>query len=197
MNKGLTKFALLSLVCSMMPATFTSCKDYDDDIDNLQGQIDAIKVSVDKLEEMVKAGQIITKVESTANGVKFTMSDNQTYEITNGKDGAPGTAWTIGEDGMWYKDGVKTDYKAIGVDGVPVPRVLPVLLVLRVLPAPLVLRVLRVTKASKANRVRMARMANTTFPMPRQVTSTSIRMARRSRIQASAGETMALLPLTA
>ncbi len=122
MNKGLTKFALLSLVCSMMPATFTSCKDYDDDIDNLQGQIDAIKVSVDKLEEMVKAGQIITKVESTANGVKFTMSDNQTYEITNGKDGAPGTAWTIGEDGMWYKDGVKTDYKAIGVDGAVGPQ---------------------------------------------------------------------------
>ena len=56
MNKGLTKFALLSPVCSMMPATFTSCKDYDDDIDNLQVAIDAIKVSVDKLEEMVKAG---------------------------------------------------------------------------------------------------------------------------------------------
>ena len=50
------------------------------------------------------------------------MSDNQTYEITNGKDGAPGTAWTIGEDGMWYKDGVKTDYKAIGVDGAVYPQ---------------------------------------------------------------------------
>lgn len=119
MNKGLTKFALLSLVCSMMPAAFTSCKDYDDDIDHLQGQIDAIKVDVDKLKEMVSAGKIITNVASSADGVVFTMSDGQTYTISNGK---PGTAWTIGEDGMWYKDGVKTDYKAIGVDGAVGPQ---------------------------------------------------------------------------
>lgn len=119
MNKGLTKFALLSLVCSMMPTAFTSCKDYDDDIDHLQGQIDAIKVDVDKLKEMVSAGKIITNVASSADGVVFTMSDGQTYTITNGK---PGTAWTIGDDGMWYKDGVKTDYKAIGVDGAVGPQ---------------------------------------------------------------------------
>lgn len=119
MNKGLTKFALLSLVCSMMPTAFTSCKDYDDDINHLQGQIDAIKVDVDKLKEMVSAGKIITNVASSADGVVFTMSDGQTYTITNGK---PGTAWTIGDDGMWYKDGVKTDYKAIGVDGAVGPQ---------------------------------------------------------------------------
>lgn len=42
---------------------------------------------------------------------------------TNGKDGKDGKngtnadVWTIGTDGFWYKNGVKTEYKAIGEDG--------------------------------------------------------------------------------
>lgn len=41
----------------------------------------------------------------------------------NGKDGVDGAdgmdadVWTIGPDGYWYKNGVKTDYRAIGYDG--------------------------------------------------------------------------------
>lgn len=38
MNKGLLKIALLSMVCASMPAAITSCKDYDDDIDNLDNK---------------------------------------------------------------------------------------------------------------------------------------------------------------
>jgi len=119
MNKGLKRLALLSLVCSMIPVSFTSCEDYDDDINNLQEKIDAIKIDVDRLKGMVDAGKTISTVTSSADGVVFTMSDGQTYSITNGK---PGTSWTIDDEGYWAKDGVSTEYKAIGVDGAVGPQ---------------------------------------------------------------------------
>lgn len=117
MNKGILKIALLSLVCASMPASFTSCKDYDDDINKLQGQIDAVKATVDQLQAKIDAGAVITSVTATGNGIVVTLSDGKSYTITNGVDGAAGTTWTIGDDGYWYKDGVKTDYRAIGIDG--------------------------------------------------------------------------------
>ena len=49
-----------------------------------------------------------------------TLSDGKKFTIANGKDGeagTPGTAWTIGADGYWYKDGAKTDYYALGTKG--------------------------------------------------------------------------------
>lgn len=60
------------------------------------------------------------------------MSNGDSYTITNGKDGAkgadgaagaPGTPgkdadiWKIGDDGYWYKNETKTDWKAVGTDG--------------------------------------------------------------------------------
>lgn len=68
---------------------------------------------------------MITNVESISNGVKLTLSNNQSYKLTNGKDGKDGTngtAWTIekGEDGnyYWAKNGEITSYRAVGKDGV-------------------------------------------------------------------------------
>ena len=101
-------------------STFTSCKDYDDDISNLQQQIDANKSAIKELSDLIKAGSVITSVDPATNGVKVTLSNGKTFDITNGKDGndgAPGTAWTIGDDGFWYKDGQKTTYKALGEKG--------------------------------------------------------------------------------
>ena len=62
MNKGILKIALISLVCAAMPASFTSCKNYDDDINNLQGQLDAVKVSVIQLQSKIDAGAVISSV---------------------------------------------------------------------------------------------------------------------------------------
>lgn len=125
MNKHFLNFTLAALVCSAMSASFTSCKDYDGDIDNLQNQIDKMNVSLGQLQELINSGMVIKSVTSTADGISFTMSDNKTYTVTNGKDGANGkngTAWTIGDDGYWYKDGQKTNYKAIGEDGAVGPQ---------------------------------------------------------------------------
>ena len=102
---------------ALSTVTYVGCKDYDDDIDNLQQQIDAVKVSLDELQAKVNGGAVITNVTKGENGITVTLSDGKSYELTNGKDGAAGkdaAVWTIGEnDGYWYKDGVKTQYKAV------------------------------------------------------------------------------------
>ncbi len=122
MNKGFLKLALLSLACASVPVAMTSCQDYDDDISNLQNQIDALRVDVDKFAGLIESGKVITGVNATEDGVVFTLSDGNSYSISNGKDGQPGTAWTIGEDGYWYENGEKTDYRAIGEAGAVGPQ---------------------------------------------------------------------------
>ena len=111
---------------ALSTVTYVGCKDYDDDIDNLQTQIDAVKVSLEELQTKVNSGSVITNVVKEENGITVTLSDGKSYVLTNGKDGADGKngadadVWTIGEkDGYWYKNGVKTEYKAVGVDGAP------------------------------------------------------------------------------
>ena len=93
---------------------------FSDDIANLQEQVDAVKVSLQELQSLVDAGAVITSVETITDGnggIKITLSDGKTYNVLNGANGADGAdavVWTIGEDGYWYKDGMKTDYQAIG-----------------------------------------------------------------------------------
>lgn len=60
------------------------------------------------------------------------MSNGKDYTITNGKDGAKGEAgaagapgtpgkdadvWKIGDDGYWYKNDTKQEWKAVGTNG--------------------------------------------------------------------------------
>lgn len=96
--------------------TFTSCKDYDDDITNLQDQITANADAIKALQDKINSGKWITELTSIEGGFKVTFSDGQSFEIVNGADGAKGEAGTqitIGEDGYWYFDGVKSEYKAV------------------------------------------------------------------------------------
>ena len=114
-------------------STFTSCKDYDDDISSLQSQIDKLNEMVSKIQGQIDKGAILTGVSPVENGVKLTLSNGDSYTITNGKDGAkgadgaagtPGTPgkdadiWKIGDDGYWYKNDAKTEWKAVGTDGI-------------------------------------------------------------------------------
>lgn len=94
-----------------------SCKDYDDDIQNLQQQIDANSKAIKAIEDLIKNGSVITNVAEADNGVIVTLSDGKKFTIANGEDGTPGTAWTIGTDGYWYKDGKKTEFYALGTKG--------------------------------------------------------------------------------
>ena len=120
MRKKYLSALLFGALLFASAGAFTSCKDYDDDIANLQEQVDAVKVSLQELQNLVDAGAVITSVETITDGnggIKITLSDGKTYNVLNGANGADGAdavVWTIGEDGYWYKDGVKTDYQAIG-----------------------------------------------------------------------------------
>lgn len=127
MNKKYLNVILFSALIMGTAGTFTSCKDYDDDISNLQTQIDANKVTLDELKSKIDGGFVITKCEKNDEGVLITFSNGQTCQLYNGAKGENGGAgkdaavWTIGTDGYWYKDGKVTEYKAIGSDGVGTP----------------------------------------------------------------------------
>lgn len=117
MRKKFLSTLLMGALVTASMSTFTSCKDYDDDINNLQTQIDGLRKSLDEIKKLIESGSVITSVAPINNGVKVTMSNGKTFEITNGKDGANGTVWTINEQGYWVKDGQVTEYKALGKDG--------------------------------------------------------------------------------
>lgn len=102
----------------------SSCKDYDDDISNLQKQIDvnseaiaANSKAIDQINSLITDGSFIQSVVKNGSGVIITLSNGKSYEITNGENGKDAVVWTIGEDGYWYQDGSKTGYYALGKDG--------------------------------------------------------------------------------
>ncbi|OUP32426.1 PL29 family lyase N-terminal domain-containing protein [Bacteroides sp. An19] len=122
MRKKYLSALLFGALLFASAGTFTSCKDYDDDISNLQSQVDGIKADLEDLQAQISAGKWITNVTSIEGGFTVTFSDGQSFNIVNGKDGADGadgaagadgTKITIGEDGYWYFDGIKSEYKAV------------------------------------------------------------------------------------
>ena len=107
MNKKFLSAILFGALMVSSTGTFVSCKDYDDDIDRIDNTLNDLKSQIAALESKINEGKWITSVTSSADGVVITMSDGQTYNITNGKDGeagAAGTEWTISEDGFWVCD---------------------------------------------------------------------------------------------
>ena len=116
MRKKYLSALLFGALLFASAGTFTSCKDYDDDINNLQSQITANADAIKALQSKVDAGKWVTEVSAITNGFKVTFSDGQSFEVVNGADGAAGadgTQITIGEDGYWYFDGEKSEYKAV------------------------------------------------------------------------------------
>lgn len=122
MNKKHLKIALLSMMCTSMALSYTSCKDYDDDINNLQTQINANKDAIASINTQIANGAILSSVTRTADGKGIIVTvkkgdKTEEYTITNGENGTDADIWTIGTDGYWYKNNQKTDYRAIGQDG--------------------------------------------------------------------------------
>src|SRR5690554_3555807 len=112
------KFFVFALVGAL--AILPSCKDYDDDISNLESQLSSLKGTVDQIDAAVKDGSVISNVASTAGGITITLSNGQSYPITNGANGAngaDGSVVTIGENGNWFIDGVDTELPARGPQG--------------------------------------------------------------------------------
>ena len=100
----------------LLAGGMVSCSDYDDDIDSLNNRVAAVEQTVKDLQDKINAGAVITKVEPTENGVKVTLSNNETFELQNG---APGAATTveIGSNGNWFINGVDTGKPSRGEKG--------------------------------------------------------------------------------
>ena len=69
MRKKYLSALLFGALLVASTGTFTSCKDYDDDISNLQTQITANADAIKKLQELMGQGQFVTGVSKTARSV--------------------------------------------------------------------------------------------------------------------------------
>ena len=120
------KIGLLSAAAVLGLGVFSSCsKDFQGDIDGINNRIDKLEglsANVDALKKAVDSGKVIQSVVKTDNGIKIVVG-GETYEITNGKDGAngeQGPAATITVDektGNWVINGKVTEYPSRGVAG--------------------------------------------------------------------------------
>ncbi|MDD3036834.1 hypothetical protein [Bacteroides sp.] len=112
---------------ALSTVTYVGCKDYDDDIDNLQTQIDANKADIAKLQSFVDAGKWVKTVEPITGGFKITFNDEKSYEIVNGAKGDKGEIGAEGSAGSkvtidketseWLIDNEPTGWYAKVQDG--------------------------------------------------------------------------------
>jgi hypothetical protein len=119
MNKKFLSAILFGALMVTATGTFVSCKDYDDDIDRIDNTLNDLKSQIKDLQTAVSNGKWITNVEQTAEGVTVTLSDNSTFKLTNGKNGAQGEAGAAGDKltideatGEWLINNEKTGWFA-------------------------------------------------------------------------------------
>ena len=118
MNKKYLSVILFGALMLGTTGTFTSCKDYDDDINQINKELTDIKSAISELQSKVDNGKYVTNITKEGEGIKITWNDNSTsvIETIKGDKGADGTIVTI-IDGYWAFDGVKSEYPAVGKDG--------------------------------------------------------------------------------
>ena len=111
MRKKYLSALLFGALLFASAGTFTSCKDYDDDIDGLRTEITDLKSAVTELQNAVQNGKYVTTVSGNGNVITFTFSDGSTTPITiETESGEPSQTVTIGEDGEVIINGEGTGY---------------------------------------------------------------------------------------
>ena len=129
MNKKFLSVILFSALMVGTAGTFTSCKDYDDDIESLDNRVSAVEKLVSDLQAKIDAGSVITGVDKTEDGIVIKLSNGESYPIKNGTNGTNAPVWSIVKDAngdyWWAKDDVQTEFPARGEKGEP-GAVLPV-----------------------------------------------------------------------
>ena len=110
MNKKYLSVILFGALMLGTTGTFTSCKDYDDDINQINKELTDIKSAISELQSKVDNGKYVTNITKEGEGIKITWNDNSTsvIETIKGDKGADGTIVTI-VDGYWAFDGVKSE----------------------------------------------------------------------------------------
>ena len=124
MNKKFLSAILFGALMVSSTGTFVSCKDYDDDIDNINKELTDIKSQLAALQTKVDAGKYVTNVTKQGDGIVVTWNDNSTstIETIKGDKGDKGDKVEIAidkETGNWIIDGHDTGICAVGKDGKP------------------------------------------------------------------------------
>ena len=83
MNKKFLSAILFGALMVSSTGTFVSCKDYDDDIDEINKELTDLKSKLSDLESKANAGgAYVTKIESVDGGFKVSVSDGTSYNLT-------------------------------------------------------------------------------------------------------------------
>ena len=110
MNKKFLSAILFGALMVTSTGTFVSCKDYDDDIENLQGQITANTTAIAELKALIGDGNYVTSV--TLNGknlVVATKNGSTTLALPECEDEV-GSLVEV-KEGVLYIDGEATEFK--------------------------------------------------------------------------------------
>ena len=122
MNKKFLSVILFSALMVGTAGTFTSCKDYDDDIEQINNELTGIKASISELQAKIGDGKFVTNVTKSGDGIVVTWNDNSTstIETIKGDKGDKGDKVEITIDPAtknWKIDGVDTGICAEGKNG--------------------------------------------------------------------------------
>ena len=115
MNKKFLSAILFGALMVTSTGTFVSCKDYDEDIDAINSELTTIKSQIAALQSKVDAGNYVTGVTKSAEGITFTFSNGSPVVVAV-KDGAQGAAGKDGsivevKEGVLYINGEATEIK--------------------------------------------------------------------------------------
>ena len=95
MRKKYLSALLFGALLFASAGTFTSCKDYDDDINNLQSQITDVKNAVAELQKAIDNGKYVSDVVAEGTGLKVTWNDGSTTTISNVINEETGTSSSV------------------------------------------------------------------------------------------------------
>ena len=110
MNKKFLSAILFGALMVTSTGTFVSCKDYDDDIENLQGQISANTTAIAELKALIGNGDYVTSVSVNGQNLVVNTKNGSTNVALPKHEDKVGSICTV-EDGVLYIDGVATDIK--------------------------------------------------------------------------------------
>ena len=126
MNKKFKNLFLAGAIVLGLAGVAVSCTDYDGDINDLTERVKKLESTVSDLQTAINNGAVITDVTPITNGVKVTLSNGKSFDVTNGKDGQngkdgvngkDGSVVTIGANGNWFIDGKDTGFASKGDKG--------------------------------------------------------------------------------
>ena len=83
MRKKYLSALLFGALLFASAGTFTSCKDYDDDIDGLRTEITDLKSAIEELQQKIGDGKFVTSVAANGQGLTITWNDGNSTTIEN------------------------------------------------------------------------------------------------------------------